>query len=79
MLVGFLSDPLSWVKLSDLYFFVMKKGHGWKKLFRVANLLPSHFLVGFVQKRGGDVQVGFGTWLGQVYPRSTLYVTLISP
>ena len=33
----------------------------------------SHFLVGFVQKRGG-VQVGFGTWLGQVYPRSTLYV-----
>ena len=56
-------------------FFVMKKGHGWKKLFRVANL--STFLIFLLLRPktgGGGVQVGFGTWLGQVYPRSTLYV-----
>lgn len=43
------------MKLSDLDFFGMKKGHGWKKLFRVANLSTFSFSCWLRPKTGGGM------------------------
>lgn len=58
-----------WVKLSDLHCFGDEKGSWMEEAFPVANLSTFSFSCWLRPKTGGDVQVGFGTWLGQVYPR----------